>query len=97
MGKWFFFALVALATVAPLGAAAETTCRCRADGSFFGLGETTCIWTPEGRKLARCELEQNITSWSVIEDSCPLTLLPRRMTPLPAGWKAPSADHGDVG
>ncbi len=63
--------------------AAETTprieCRCRANGQYFSLGERTCLLAPEGYRLARCRMVQNVTSWQVESDGCVVSeLLPER-------------------
>jgi hypothetical protein len=45
-------------------------CRCRYGGRTYQLGETVCMNTPFGTRLARCELVLNNTSWVPTQDSC---------------------------
>jgi hypothetical protein len=40
-------------------------CKCRANGRTFGLGERACVYTPDGPRIARCSMVQNVTSWAV--------------------------------
>lgn len=66
---------------APLAASAGPDCRCRSNNGFFNQGDIACIHTNQGLKLARCDMSQNVTTWTVVGDSCPQAL----MTPLPPG------------
>ncbi len=50
-------------------------CTCRADGRVFQLGETTCLRTPQGPRLARCVMVINNTSWAPEAASCPAASL----------------------
>jgi hypothetical protein len=55
------------ATAATSSEAAEHNCTCRANGQAFALGEITCI----RGKLSQCQMNQNVTSWQTIADTCP--------------------------
>jgi hypothetical protein len=55
--------------VQPIQHAAE--CFCRAQGRMFAVGETICLRTPGGPRLAQCALEVNVTSWRLSEQVCP--------------------------
>ena len=46
-------------------------CTCRYFGQDFSLGTTVCLKGPDGPRLARCAMNQNNTSWKVLEQSCP--------------------------
>ncbi len=59
----------------PAAAAAGPDCLCRADGRFFQQGDLACIRTATGLKLAKCDMAQNVTTWNVVGDSCPLARL----------------------
>jgi biopolymer transport protein ExbD len=48
-------------------------CYCRAQGKMFAPGEKVCLRTAEGPKLALCQMEINVMSWSITEVSCPET------------------------
>ena len=45
-------------------------CTCRNFGVDLPLGARLCITTPQGRRLAICVREQNVTSWRTGDDSC---------------------------
>jgi hypothetical protein len=64
---WLVFA----ASVASLATPAAADCLCRAVGVVVSEGQTVCITTPDGRKLARCEKSQNVSSWRFLQDACP--------------------------
>ncbi|HEV2565161.1 MAG TPA: hypothetical protein VGU19_08750 [Microvirga sp.] len=46
-------------------------CYCRAQGRMFAPGEKVCLKTAEGPKLAQCQMEINVMSWSITEVPCP--------------------------
>ncbi len=46
-------------------------CTCRALGRSFEVGETACLATPEGRRVARCGMVLNNTSWTFTARPCP--------------------------
>jgi hypothetical protein len=48
-------------------------CYCRAQGRMFAPGEKVCLRTAEGPKLAQCQMEINVMSWSITEMPCPET------------------------
>jgi hypothetical protein len=49
----------------PVQSAAE--CTCRALGTNFVVGSEACI----NNARMRCVMEQNVTSWKRVQDSCP--------------------------
>ncbi len=51
-------------------------CTCRAEGRIFQLGETTCLRTPQGSRMARCIMVINNPSWDAGTTPCPSALLP---------------------
>ena len=68
----------AFAHEAPRGAATvqvqmhdPANCYCRAQGRTFAVGETACLRTPAGPRLARCGMVLNNTSWEFSERACP--------------------------
>lgn len=79
--------LVALASVMTFGAGAvpaqtvpkdhvapvaeDPPCFCWADGRKIAEGQTACIRTATGRRLAACDRVINMMSWRVSEDICP--------------------------
>lgn len=46
-------------------------CYCRARGQLFSEGTTICLRTGDGPRLARCVMEQNVTSWRTSSEPCP--------------------------
>ena len=57
---------------ASAGAAlAGDNCTCRGNGKDIPEGETVCLKTASGMKLARCDRVLNNTSWKILESDCP--------------------------
>jgi len=48
-------------------------CKCRNRGVLFELGETSCLTVDGGSYLARCEMKLNVSSWTKLQDGCPVT------------------------
>ena len=46
-------------------------CYCRAQGRTFAVGESVCLRTAEGPRLAECQMVLNVTSWGMTERPCP--------------------------
>jgi len=46
-------------------------CYCRAGGRMYAEGETVCLKTAEGPRLAYCDMEINVMSWSITSEPCP--------------------------
>jgi hypothetical protein len=63
-------AAVALLSAAAIHPAAAD-CICRARGITVTHGQTVCIPTPEGTRLARCEMVSNVASWKFLDAPCP--------------------------
>ena len=51
-------------------AAGKTNCTCRAKNIVVPEGQTVCLWTANGGRLARCERVLNNTSWVFLPGSC---------------------------
>jgi hypothetical protein len=45
-------------------------CTCRAAGRVFRMGETVCLRTPSGDRIAVCEMVLNVTSWTPTSRAC---------------------------
>jgi hypothetical protein len=58
-----------IAAVIPGRASADCTCRAR--GLVAEHGQTVCIRTPEGFRLARCDKVSNVASWTFLSGACP--------------------------
>lgn len=72
MKRWALL-LAALAIAPPAVAASE--CRCRYKGASAAEGETVCLATADGPRLARCERVLNNTSWTFLDAACPTAKL----------------------
>ena len=48
-------------------------CYCRAQGKMFALGESACLKTSEGPRVAQCGMVLNNTSWRFTAQPCPET------------------------
>jgi hypothetical protein len=62
----------AVALVAALDALGATAAggTCRAQGRHFELGQTACLTTPNGPRLATCAMVLNNSSWQFSEVPC---------------------------
>jgi hypothetical protein len=69
-------ATVILAGAAATPASADCTCRGRGGIEAF-LGETVCLPTSNGARLARCEMVLNNPSWRFLDEPCPQAMLDR--------------------
>ncbi len=66
--------LIAFASLAALGgtaALADPNCTCRAEGVQATLGDTVCLNTASGPRLAQCQMVLNNTSWKFLPGDCP--------------------------
>lgn len=73
--------------------AQDHECTCRAPGRRVALGETICLMTPKGLRLARCEMDLNITSWTILETPCPTAALPDDGRTAPSSRRPVVADR----
>jgi hypothetical protein len=55
--------------------AQTVSCTCRYNGENYGLGESICLSSPEGLRMATCEMVLNNTSWQFSDAPCPVTEL----------------------
>lgn len=67
---WLSISLVGL--VFAHAGPAQADCQCVAAGKKYQLGEVACLSLPEGKRLARCSMVLNNSSWTKVEDACPL-------------------------
>ena len=65
--------LVAGLTMALIPSLADAhNCKCRNRGVMFELGQTSCLRVDGGSYLARCEMKLNVSSWTKIQEGCPV-------------------------
>jgi hypothetical protein len=79
-------ALLAVALVSP----ASATCKCRARGVIAAEGQTLCIRTPDGVRLARCGKVLNVASWIFLDGACPQAALEGAGAVSTAGFSRPA-------
>lgn len=82
-------ALLAGAVVIGFADRAMANCTCRAEGRSFELGTTMCLKSPQGPRLARCEMALNNTSWRWLQEGCPVT---GRRVPMTTAMVVPHDD-----
>jgi hypothetical protein len=63
-------AVVLIAALDALSAAAAADCTCRAQSRQFEQGQTACLSTPKGPRLATCGMVLNNSSWEFSETPC---------------------------
>jgi hypothetical protein len=71
-------AALAAAALALASSPAIADCTCRAPGIVVHHGQTICLKTPSGPRLARCEMVLNNSSWKILPESCPEVSLERQ-------------------
>ena len=49
-------------------------CRCRYRDREYQLGEAVCMNTHVGTVIARCDLQQNNTTWAPTSDACVVSM-----------------------
>jgi hypothetical protein len=54
---------------------AQADCTCRARGVTATHGQTVCIPTPAGQRLATCGMISNVASWFFSDAPCPTASL----------------------
>lgn len=62
-------------------AATSRNCTCRYFGQSYEVGAVLCLRGPAGPQLARCSMNQNITSWVPLAGTCPEAALPGASAP----------------
>jgi hypothetical protein len=62
--------------VVALASPASADCTCRGPGVVAQHGQTVCLKTATGYRLARCEMVLNNSSWKFLAEACPEASLP---------------------
>ena len=55
---------------------AGPNCTCRYKGADVALGQSVCMKTPDGLRMARCDRVLNNTSWKITDGPCPFVQAP---------------------
>ena len=82
--------LIALAATAGGVTDAVADCTCRSQGRDFELGQSTCLQTPKGARIATCGMVLNNTSWQFSDTPCVVSDMPARR---PAGTAKHAHHH----
>lgn len=64
------FCLALLLCAVSMAPTAQADCKCLYAGGEVKQGETACIKTVAGPRLARCEMVLNNSSWTVLDKAC---------------------------
>jgi len=62
-------------------ASADPNCICRARGKEFELGQSTCLPSPKGPRIATCGMVLNNTSWQFTDTPCVISTAPAESEP----------------
>ena len=77
----------------PLAAQAQNvTCTCRYEGFDYQIGESICLKSPSGSRMATCDMVLNNTSWRLTTAPCPSAALSPDMTPAPLPLSEPDVE-----
>jgi hypothetical protein len=77
-------------------ATAQADCQCVAGGKKYQIGEVICLSLPGGSRLARCGMVLNNSSWTQLQETCPIGF--DGMSKPAAGTQvATAADHAHDG
>jgi hypothetical protein len=71
-----------IATLDARPSAADPDCTCRARGRDFTLGQSVCLATPKGARIATCAMVLNNTSWQFTETPCVVSNLRPARSPV---------------
>ena len=64
----------AFAQQAAIPTGPSTNCTCRYQGNKYHLGETVCLRSPQGLRMAQCDMVLNNTSWNFTGTECTISL-----------------------
>lgn len=67
--------LIATAGFVSAANAQNVSCTCRYQGEDYGIGESICLKSSGGMKMATCSMVLNNTSWKFSNAPCPLSQL----------------------
>ena len=79
--------IASLITADALLAPAAADCTCRSQGRDYELGQSVCLQSPKGARIATCGMVLNNTSWQFTETPCTVSAVPQ-------AFPAPATPHG---
>ncbi|MCC6468216.1 MAG: hypothetical protein IT563_07840 [Alphaproteobacteria bacterium] len=65
----------------PLAGAARADCNCLYNGQRYEQEDTVCMRTPQGMRMARCGMLENVAWWQMLDEPCPGTVSESLHTP----------------
>ena len=71
--------IVSLVAADALVAPASADCTCRSQGRDYELGQSICLQSPKGARIATCGMVLNNTSWQFTETPCTVSLVPQAL------------------
>jgi hypothetical protein len=72
-----------LCLIATAPMTAEADCTCIYAGGNVEHGQTACIQTAKGKRLARCDKVLNNSSWTILDEACDVEQSSRSSYPVP--------------
>ena len=69
--------IVSLIAAEALLSPASADCTCRWQGRDYDLGQSACLQSPKGARIATCGMVLNNTSWQFTETPCTVSAAPQ--------------------
>ena len=76
--RWLLL-IVSLFAADALVSSASADCTCRSQGRDYELGQSICLQSPKGARIATCGMVLNNTSWQFTETPCTVSLVPQAL------------------
>ena len=89
--RWLLL-IVGLIAADALASSAAADCTCRSQGRDYGLGQSVCLQSPKGARIATCGMVLNNTSWQFTETRCTVSAVPQDL-PEPGSERATAHAH----
>jgi len=83
--------VISLIAAEALLSPASADCTCRSQGRDYELGQSVCLQSPKGARIATCGMVLNNTSWQFTETPCTVSAMPQ--APAPPSHTASSHSH----
>ena len=89
--RWLLL-VVSLTAADTLASSAAADCTCRSQGRYYALGQSMCLQSPKGARIATCGMVLNNTSWQFTEAPCTVSAVPQDL-PDPGSARGTSHAH----
>ena len=83
--------IVSLIVADALSSPIAADCTCRSRGRDYELGQSACLQSPKGARIATCGMVLNNTSWQFTDAPCTISAVPQA---LPQSAKPHGHAHG---